>query len=141
MCERPPSPRTVIADHPVGEREETGVDLIGEGREHEASGDDNRQLALRVAAGAELHAVRKIQSDQQVELALGVCLAHERLLQAGGDIPVDAAHVIAVAIRAVFVEIEAVPPLAASEGAAAQIPDLSGRVDLQVAQLGHQVIG
>ena len=130
-----------IGQHAVGEREEPGVDLIRERREQQRSGDEGERLFLRIVRRAELHRSRQVHRDDDVQLALGVGVAHVRRVEARRDVPVDTPHVVAGPVRQMLVEIEARAAQRARVRADAEVADLLRGVELDVAQLAHDVLG
>ena len=81
-------------------------------REH--GGEIEQHLALALLPGAEVHRGTEVEQEPGGHLAVFSEDAHVRGLQAGGDVPVDVAHVVVVLVLAQVGEVEAA---AAHEGA------------------------
>ena len=78
------------------------------GEEADGRQGDDRQVALLELRGAEVEAGRLVDQDPGLQLAIGDGLADVRLLGAGGDVPVDAAHVVAGLVRPGLAQLAAV---------------------------------
>jgi hypothetical protein len=63
--------------------------------------------ALAHLARAEVHRRGEIEQEPGVDVAILVVLAHVRRLQARGDVPVDAAHIVVVLVLAQVGEVQA----------------------------------
>src|SRR6185295_5481443 len=90
---------------------------------------------------AEAHRARQIHCDHDVHLALGVSMPHERRVHPRGHVPVDPPDVVPRAIHLVLVEVEAGAAHRALVGADALVADLPRGLELDVAELLHDVFG
>ena len=88
---------------------EQGADAVAAPRQEARQNGDElaRDLPLREAVRAEVDAGREVDQEPRRQLAVLGELAHVRLLQPRGDIPVDVAHVVVMLVFAQVGEIEA----------------------------------
>ena len=78
------------------------------------SGDEAGGKRLLEHRAAEVDRRRQVEQEPRGQVAVLVILAHIRLLQPRGDVPVDVAHVVAVLVLA---DIRQVEPVATEERA------------------------
>src|SRR5262249_17710414 len=109
--------------------------VVADGGEGEDGGQLSGDLALAVAAGAEGEAAGDVHGEQDGAFAFLDVAFDEGLAHAGGDVPVDAAHVVAGLVGADLLEGHAG---AAEDGvvvAAEQVLDGAACLQLQAADL------
>jgi hypothetical protein len=90
-------------DHGVHARSiEHGADAVAVAGQHARQHGDKfgRDIALALLAGAEVHGRAQVQQEPGAHLAVFGEDAHMGLLQPGGDVPVDVAHVVMVLVFA-----------------------------------------
>ena len=95
---------------------------------------------LGAIAGAEIHAARQIEQKPGRELAVLGVLPHVRDLQAGGHVPVDVAHVVAVLVFAQVGQIQAATAPQRAVVALQQAVQAAQHRPLQPAQQGLRVV-
>jgi hypothetical protein len=92
---------------PLVEQERADPVALPPEQQPDDGGELDRQVALEAAGRAPVHRAAHVEHEPDVEGALGVGLADERAVGAGGRVPVDVAHVVARLVLAQLGELEA----------------------------------
>lgn len=96
-----------LLDDPVGEENQADVVLIVDGCEGQKSGDFGGQIGLCAGAGTEIQRAGNIDEELDRQLPLFREALDLGDSCAGGDIPIDGAHVVANLVLANFIEFDA----------------------------------
>ena len=92
---RTPAPRRDRVQVGPGDEDRAEAVLVACRQEADRRGGGQRDLRLLVVLGAEPHGRRRVDDEPRLEIAVGDQFADVRVLGAGGDVPVDPAHVVA----------------------------------------------
>src|SRR5262249_36741230 len=111
----------------------------GDRAEGEQRGQFGGDLTLRLSPRAEALAAADIDDEQQRQLALLDEALDERMAHAGGDVPVDAADIVARLVLAHLFECYAAPLEDAAIGPAEQILDGPAGPQLQSPHLAAKI--
>ena len=125
----------------VGELDEADAVVVADGAEGQHGGQLGGDLALLLAPRAELVAAAAIDGQQHGQLALLDEALDERMAHAGGDVPVDGAHVVAGLVLAHLLEGDAGALEDAVILAAEQVLDGAAGLQLQAADLAQHLAG
>ena len=105
-----PLARGDVLVHVAVEQQEAHLVVVVDGGEGHQGGKLHRRLALGAVRRAEVERGAHVHQQQHRELALLDIALDERRADAGGDVPVDGAHIVARKVGPYFVEFHAPTP-------------------------------
>ena len=125
----------------VREEEQGDAVVIAHRRDRQERAHVRRELPLALPDGAEPRRGRHVHGEVHVQRTLLPVLLDVRDAHAGGDVPVDAADVVAGLVLAHLLEVETRPLEHAAVGAEQELVGEHARLDLDLADLPKDLFG
>ena len=119
----------------LGKEREANLVVVALGGKGEHGADFGGQFALGLAAAPKSARGAKIDHEHDGEFAFLNVLFNERLVQSGGDIPIDVTHLVAWLIFPDIIEVHTLPLEDTLVLADHQIADQSARANLNLPHL------
>ena len=105
----PPFLRWDVLFYLVGEKDDTGLVVVLDGTECQCRSNLRHHIALHLVTGAEVERAADINQQHHRQLALLLKHLYIRAVEAGRDVPVYVAHIVAELVVAHFAECHAAP--------------------------------